>query len=1245
MTAAWDVVSDTAAGGKDDWSVVGQDYNEGTHAKANASLARFVGDALKPAGQTILDVAQLHASIETALNVTTGMVLGFPTYLATVVATHPRGIGLDEPDADRIAKQLAEAVTYQPMSVTGQRLTAQTLYPLTKLTEASKVGGEKVADVTGSAMAGAFTEATIQMLPAPLLGSLGRRLAGKVATTDTIRDTARVLAKEDDPLYWRPVSKKLETVYEETGIDPQSVYEASQGDPTIVQDLASSNRSIPISISGPASALPSVEEAAALRTIAQRSAGDTETVEKYLSGGKLNADEQSAIGKMQQDISEVAANIADWQEPAGWSKMTEAQKNEELDKILGPDSRRAAGPAAASEGAGTAVAAAEVGPNGEARVAAAGRPAAGPGETEVDAGGKPPPRTPDEQEILARIKDEPVPKRGWSFTKLYTELVDRFNPIRQAEKQAGGREAFTEGVGPYEVTRLTAGIFGKGDQFLRHGVFDFDTYKTTGPSYEEALVPVKHDLDGFRAYMAARRAIELEGRGIESGFNVETARRVVEAGRDRFEEAFQARLKYRDGLVDYAVKAGLISEDAAAAMREANKAYVPFYRFFEDETRPSTGTQPRSPVKRIKGSEREILDPIASDIKDTFLFLSLAEKNATRQAFVNMGPDFAKPMKARMRPIEITDEEVNRALEAQGLDPNAEGFTAFRPQSYAAQSDQIVVFEAGKRKIYEVDPEVARAFNATDAGSASILASMLRGAASWLRAGVTLSPDFIMRNPVRDAISAFVYAGSHPIKTIKGAISLFKQDEAFQNWMKGGGANATMVSIDRAYIKHELFELGQETGFAGQAWNLVRSPLEALRLASEVLENVTRLGAVRDELLVAQTKAQIQALSLIAREGTVDFARHGADPFFYQWTRATAFMNPAIQGVDLMFRAMKENPQGTFAKAFAGITLPSLYLWWANHDDPRWKDIPNWQRDLYWIVFTKDHVFRIPKPFELGVLFGSMPERALDAYVDGKPDAFKDFAKTMTNVFGFNVVPTVTLPAVEHMANYSWFTDRPLIPSSMEKILPEYQYHPYTTEATKAIGQIVGTFPGMHDSSFASPIVIDNYIRSWTGTLGTYAVQIADAALRKTGVLPDQIQPARTLADIPALRAFVVRYPSASAQTIQDFYDRYDKSLKVSTTVSHLAAIGDVEAMAKEALRDPEMMVKLDSIRQALGEAQRLVQLVSKNEAIDANEKRQLIDVTYAQMILMARSGNEIMETVDKAFAQIKKQTAAEVTR
>jgi hypothetical protein len=43
------------------------------------------------------------------------------------------------------------------------------------------------------------------------------------------------------------------------------------------------------------------------------------------------------------------------------------------------------------------------------------------------------------------------------------------------------------------------------------------------------------------------------------------------------------------------------------------------------------------------------------------------------------------------------------------------------------------------------------------------------------------------------------------------------------------------------------------------------------------------------------------------------------------------------------------------------------------------------------------------------------------------------------------------------MTNHSFFTDRPLVPSTTwRSCCPEYQYSPYTTEATKALGHLVG---------------------------------------------------------------------------------------------------------------------------------------------------------------------------------------------
>lgn len=1186
MADEWQTIVPAADSGG--WETIGPPpRQEPDHAAANTALAKSVTGIISNAKQTASDVGTLYGPVEMALNAGSGFAFGFPTYLAAGgITAAARGLGIMSEDTDpkEIATKFSQAVTYQPFSEAGKRLSEALMLPLTDLAAGSEKTGKKVVDVTGSPGAGALTEATIQMLPAPFLGALGRRLSGKVPTAQSIQDTASAMTRTLESAAVDHVAEKLTAVYEKTGLDPEVVYEAAQKDPTILQDLASSNIEVPKAI------------AEAVGLPEEKPVGYWEG-----PGGTADVEPTTEVPSITERAKELAFNDRRWY----------ANEGESAKDILGKGQ-----------------AAVEAGKTPEAALGEA-MPPPPPEKPTVSSSGEG--RSDAENTILSKIvTDEPAAKK-LTFDKLYTELIDRYNPINTIEKAAGGREAMPGSIGPYEVQRLTAGVFGKGDQFLNYSTRDFNTYEVNGPSYREALSSVRDDMDGFRAYMASRRAIELENRGIESGFDLEAAKQVVNDG-GKFEEAFQKRLKYRDALVDYVVEAGLVSKGAAAAMREANKAYVPFYRFFDEETRPASGNQPRSPIKRITGSEREIIDPIVSDIKDTFLFLSLAEKNAARQAFANMGPEFAKPVKASMRPISITEDEMGRVLKDQGIEADPEGFTAFRPQSYSVGKDEIAVFENGKRRVYEVDPEVARAFNATDSGSASVLASMLRGAASWLRAGVTLSPDFIMRNPLRDALSAFVYAGSHPIKTVKGAVSLWEKDEAFQRWQMGGGANAAMVSMDRAYIHENLFDLNEKTGFMSASWNVAKSPLETLRIASEIMENVTRIGAVRDEMLQAKGKAQIQALSLIAREATVDFSRHGSDPFFQQWQRATAFMNPAIQGIDLMFRSMKENPQGTFAKAFAAITLPSLYLWWTNHDDPRWKDIPNWERDLFWIVFTKDHTYRIPKPFELGVLFGSVPERMLDSYIDDKPNAFKQFGSTMLNVFGFNVIPTVGIPPLEHMTNYSMFRSQPLIPHTMEKILPEYQFTPYTTETTKALGHIVGMLPNMHDSSFASPAIIDNYVRGWTGTLGTYAVQLSDFALRKTGVLPDPVRPASTLADIPGVRAFVVRYPSAQAQSIQDFYDNYAKAEKVVNTVKTLAMQGNATAALKEAQLDLSAMSKLEGIHAALGNAKRVIQAIDKNQGIKPDEKRQLIDATYMQMIQMATAGNAATQAVEKAM-------------
>lgn len=429
-----------------------------------------------------------------------------------------------------------------------------------------------------------------------------------------------------------------------------------------------------------------------------------------------------------------------------------------------------------------------------------------------------------------------------------------------------------------------------------------------------------------------------------------------------------------------------------------------------------------------------------------------------------------------------------------------------------------------------------------------------------------------------------------------------------------------------------------------RAWNVVNSPLRGLRMTSELLDNATRLAEFK-KLKGGGTKAEIQAASMAARDVTLDFQRIGAQ--IRSYNMITAFANAAIQEPDRLVRAFKASPGGTSAKIVGGVVTPSALLWWANHEDPRWKEIPNWQKDLFWLVMTKDTVYRIPKPFGVGVVFGSGTERTLEAYFAQNPKAYKEFSKSVLAMLGPSVVPTAGVPLLEQFANRDMFGGDKLIPSSLEKMVPEYQYNAFTSDTAKELAKVFGAFPGIRGAAndensgfnglaraISSPALLENYISGYTGGLGRYALQISSAALEATGVTNPPPKPLKTLADIPFVNAFVVRYPSSSAQSIQDFYDRNEQSMKVMNSVTAKAKTGDVEA-AQWVIDNYKPRVTLPAVQKALAEQGQLIRNINANREMSPSEKRQLIDSIYFTMITVAEQANKMLDEVEKVFPEV----------
>ncbi len=821
-----------------------------------------------------------------------------------------------------------------------------------------------------------------------------------------------------------------------------------------------------------------------------------------------------------------------------------------------------------------------------------------------------PPRTPAEQSILDRLSiGERDAGRKWTWDRFYTAMVDRLHPIEGLDEDA------------YRAARLYAGVAGKADQFLQRGTFDFDIYANTGKSFRDIIMPVTDDINGFRTYATSLRALELEGQGIKTGMDLGAAREVAQAGATKYAPVMAELVQYQNRVLSYLRDSGVISDASYDAMSGKHMLYVPFQRVFgdvmgdviPDVVRGQGKTlQASDPIHEIVGSERRVIDPLESIVRNTYLSVMMAERNRVGQ---------------------LLFDAIDRA---SGL-PTPE------------RTDTISFYRNGVREERQVSADLAAAVKGLDEESVPTWLRLMGMPARLLRAGATLSPDFMLRNPIRDFFSAVINTTKgvfSPIDTAKGLMSAIHKDADYQEWLKGGGANSALVSLDRRYLQQSLAKLTEDTGLGTRAWNVVRHPIDTLRALSQLTEEATRLGefrAARERGLaegLSPREAAEQA-AYTSREVTLDFARRGTQ------TRAmnmiTAFFNAQIQGVDRLARAFHDDPMGTTLKIAGGITIPSVLLWLNNHNDPRYQEIPQWERDLFWIIITESHIFRIPKPFEVGVMFGSGPERLLDMLADQHPDAFRNFASSVYGALTPSFVPTVALPFVEQFANRSTFTDRPLIPKAMEGQLPEYQYNPYTTETAKALGQIIGAFPGIREGkvgdglgagvarALSSPILMENYLRAWTGGLGNYTLQLTDLGLRKAGVLPDPPKPDDTLADIPVVKAFAVRYPSAGAESIQRFYDGYDRNKTYLDTWKAQAKEGNIAAMQHiRQMGGDQMFVQLDGIKKTLAAQAQSVRNIYKNPNMSGSDKRQLIDQLYYAQIQVARHGVEIMERFNR---------------
>lgn len=868
--------------------------------------------------------------------------------------------------------------------------------------------------------------------------------------------------------------------------------------------------------------------------------------------------------------------------------------------------------------------------------------------------------------VLSQVSIGKKERLALSFDDLYAATIDDLFPLKRVVSQMTKGEEIPVSKDPYKIARLSRGWWGKADSFLEYKPLDFKTLQPIkdSKSLRDILLVVKDNLDEYRAYLISKRAIEIkQKRGAQTGVRIEDATEVVKTLRGKFEESARDLVAYQNHVLKYLKDSGIISIDSFDMWSEMYKAYVPFYSDVEKlrNVGAGKGYEAYNPVKKIRDSWSDIVDPLESIIKNTYVFINLAERNSVGTALVKLAAKkeglglfiekIPQPLKKqKVSIVEALDSPVMQAvlqvltredpfvvkLMTEMVKGTAKGlsFDIFRPSPFSPKENVIAVWQHGERKLYQVHPDIARSIQALDREDVGTVIRLMSYPSKLLRLGATLTPEFsVARNPIRDQFSAFVFSkyGFKPgIDFTRGIFHTLKQDDLYWKWKASGGEHSMLVSLDREYLRKGLDALLKRKGvFLPNIRNVVKNPIEMLRMISEFTETGTRMGEfINVYNKEGKTPEAILSAGFASREITVDFAKLGSKSKVLN--ALIAFWNAQVQGMDRMVRAFKSRPFTTTYRVLLGITIPSIILAIVNHDNKRYKELSQWQKDLFWIIDIGEDkpLLRIPKPFELGILFGTVPERIVDYILNKNPRAFDELLETVMGGAMPGFIPTVMVPLLEGWANKSFFTGRPLVSKGQEKLLPQYQYYPHTAEIAKVISHSLSKLPYIGDTVTISPIKIENLVRGWSGGLGMSMLRALDVGAKRIGALPTRVMPTKTLSDIPFVRALFVRYPSGDTLSISRFYKNYAKASSKVLTIRTLIRRGEITEA--QAVQRQGKLLKLNKHYEALRVAHRVVEAVYESPDLSPQEKRKFIDTLYLQMIVIAKRGNEMFDLLEK---------------
>lgn len=845
-------------------------------------------------------------------------------------------------------------------------------------------------------------------------------------------------------------------------------------------------------------------------------------------------------------------------------------------------------------------------------------------------------------------------KIGFEKTKLREHLA-KIRSMARSEFQQGAfdkmygiKNALTQtqgDIGPYVSARLTTSLDSQMKAVLEYGhpVWREGIMQTEGRGLLEILKPVADRIDLWGRYMVGRRAQRLKDEGRENLFDDAEIKAMVRLGEKYpiFEQVADEYADFNKKVLDFAEASGIIDKDTRPVWENAD--YIPFYRVQDDRIMgplsKSAGIAGQAkPIRRLRGGEANIGDPIHNIMVNLTKLLDSSMKNNASLEVIDelMGTGMIAKVGYDMSAELIPMAQVKKILIDKGMDPATIPADAMKglQKMFAITPPEgtgiIPVLRNGKREYYQTDDVMLwRAMLNVNRQQFGQWMRLFRAPKRFLTTMITLDPGFMVANFVRDSMSAFVLSRDQFIpvaSAVKGFGKALAKDEDMRTMLSSGAAfeSGYINQYDPQSTQRLIKKHMKDKTFARTVLNSPLKLFEAWKAIGSATENANRMAVYQAAIRAGKSKKQ----AVYEAKDLMDFSMGGDWPVIQFLIQTVPFMGARMQGLHRLGRGAVEHP---VAFTFKGLLLSmaGMALWFAFREDERYKALEEWDKDTYFHFWIGDNHYRLPKGFEVGAIFNTIPERIFEYMYSQENDAGKLLLRRwgfmLAETFNMNPIPQVVAPAVEMQFNHNFFTGRYIVSPYEKERLPPEQYRTTTSPTLVEIARALPSPLDTASTKIRSPLQLQNLYHGYTGTLGNYVLMGADWLTRRYMDYP--LPPTMDISRYPLYGRFVRGDAPRPTKYQEEFYRLMDKTNMVQGSLSFLERTEQGQRLDK-IIEEYEPYVRvadsLESIRQDVSDINRAQQQIYMDMDMSPDQKKKEIDMLEMQKQELFQEGYKL---------------------